>query len=64
MAQITEAGRQFLIVPFLPGERPLMNNFVNFLWERDLCAFLTKVAWIKEEGGLTRLGLRMSPGTC
>jgi hypothetical protein len=52
-----------LIVP--QGQKPLHDNFVNFLWDQRLAAFLAKPAWAKEpESGETGLGIRVAPGTC
>jgi hypothetical protein len=52
-----------LIVP--QGPRPLHNNFVNFLWDQELAAFLAKAAWAGEpESGETGLGIRVAPGSC
>jgi hypothetical protein len=52
-----------LIVP--QGFQPLHNNFINFIWDQGLAAFLAKPSWTKEpESGETGLGIRIAPGSC
>jgi hypothetical protein len=62
MAQRTpELG--FLVVP--QGNKPLPDSFLNFLWDREIAAFLVKNSFIsQQQSGQTELGLSIAPGTC
>lgn len=52
-----------LVVPH--GSKVVSERFVDFLWEKDLAAFLVKNEWVApQEGGQTALGLRIAPGSC
>lgn len=52
-----------LIVP--QGFRPLPDAFINFLWDKEVAAFLVKPEWVSQpESGETGLGLRVAPGSC
>jgi len=51
-----------LIVPH--GGAPLQSIFINFLWEREITAFLTKNAWAGEAvSGNTAYGIGIFPGS-
>jgi len=52
-----------LVVPH--GSKVVSERFVDFLWEKDLAAFLVKNEWVNPpQDGQTKLGLRVSPGSC
>jgi hypothetical protein len=62
MAEITHNNSNLLIVP--QGDRPLPENFLNFLWDQEVKAFLAKPSWVSEpESGTTRMGVRVAPGS-
>jgi len=44
---------------------PLCENFVTFLWDREIAAFLVQPTFVhQQESGQTGLGVRVAPGTC
>jgi hypothetical protein len=44
---------------------PLCENFVEFLFSREISAFLVEPAFVHQpESAETRLGVRVAPGTC
>lgn len=46
------------------GLRPVPENFVSFLWDHEMGAFLVKEPWAGEpESGSTSLGLRIAAGS-
>jgi hypothetical protein len=53
-----------LVVP--NGTPPLHENFITFLWDRELAAYLVKNPWVPklEERGSTAYGVLVHPGTC
>jgi hypothetical protein len=63
MADVTRV-EGMLVVP--QGIRPLQESFINFLWDRELAAFLVRNPWVAklEERGCTALGVQVHPGTC
>jgi hypothetical protein len=52
-----------LVVPH--GDKVVSERFADFLWEKDLAAFLVKNEWVNNlESGQSALGLRIAPGSC
>jgi hypothetical protein len=63
MAAKNNPNCDFLIVP--QGNKPLPEAFLNFLWDREIPAFLTEHEFVgQQESGQTGLGLSIAPGTC
>ena len=45
--------------------RPLCDNFITFLWNKEIGACLIKPSFVhQQESEQTRLGVRVAPGTC
>ena len=62
MAEIVH-DNNLLIVP--QGERPIPENFLNFIWDNEIKVFLVKPTWVSaSESGTTGMGIRVSPGSC
>ena len=64
MAQLDKMDAM-LIVP--QGSSPIKDPFIDFLWSRDLGAYLADLAWAApppDKSSKTSLGLRISPGSC
>ena len=62
MAKIAHSD-SLLIVP--QGERPLPENFQNFIWDQEVKVFLVKPSWVgASESGTTGMGVRVAPGSC
>jgi hypothetical protein len=63
MADLLNPMANILVVPH--GRVPLPEQFVDFLFQREIPAILVMQKFVHEqESGQTGLGIRVAPGTC